>query len=333
MTKIDRDVCQIYIQMAHRCAGRRTAVDDVSFESGPRLHKKKPLLFLLPRRCLSSVNVHHTLCQECDERRIATEKQLVKRAGKYIPNQATMLHGLIHQDIPTWSRIYRGPWWKEQIQKGYTMSKDVEATADEADRLAKEEGIPIDMPPKKSADKPPAAPRKKKGPVQEPVQEPVKEPIQEPIREPVQEPVEKVVKKRVTKKKVSAPVPTLEPVVPTLERVVEEPPPPKKSRPKKTKKDPETLAPLIEPLVTMLHRTSGFMNREDSAKTLLKKGIICPTKDPIEPIIKTISVRPIEIDGRTLYLGPNDKVFDTKFHYVGRYDEGTIDITYPDSDA
>jgi hypothetical protein len=290
--------------MAHRCVGRRTAVDDVSFESGPRLHKKKPLLFLLPRRCLSSVNVHHTLCQECDERRIATEKQLVKRAGKYIPNQATMLHGLIHQDIPTWSRIYRGPWWKEQIQKGYTMSEDVEATADEADRLAKEEGIPIDMPPKKSADKPPAAPRKKKGPVQEPVPEPVQEPVKEPIQEPIREPVQKSVKKRAAPKKKPVQEPVQEPLKEPLKEPIQEP----IEAPTPTKK------------FTFKKKTTPI-------------GIISPTTDPIEPIIKTISVRPIEIDGRTLYLGPNDKVFDTKFHYVGRYDEGTIDITYPDSDA
>jgi hypothetical protein len=311
--------------MSHRCVGRRTAAADVVFENGPRLHKSKPLLFLLPRRCSTNVNAHHTLCQECDERRVATEKQLVKRAGKYIPNQASMLHGMIHEDIPKWSRIYRGPWWQEQIQKGYTLSEYVRAEADEAYRLAKEEDPPIDMPPKKSAEgvKSPAAAKKEVVPTLEPV------------------------KKRVIKKKVSAPVPTLEPVVPTLEPVVPtlEPvvptleaviqessaPPPKKSRPKKTKKDPET--PLMEPLATMLHSTSGFMNREDLVKTLPKKGIICPTKDPIEPLIKTISVRPMEIDGRSLYLGPNDKVFDTKFHYIGRYDEGTIDTTYPDSDA
>ena len=306
--------------MSHRCVGRRTAPTDVVFESGPRLHKKKPLLFLLPRRCSTNVNAHHTLCQECDERRVATEKQLVKRAGKYIPNQASMLHGVIHEDIPKWSRIYRGPWWQEQIQKGYTLSEEIRAEADEADRLAKEESISIDMPPKKSAEgvKSPAAAKKKEEVV--------------PTLEPI--------KKRVIKKKVSAPVqtlepvvPTLEPVVPTLEPVAQEPsaPPPKKSRPKKTKKDPEM--PLMEPLVTMLHSTSGFMSREDSAKTLPKKGMICPTKDPIEPLIKTISVRPMEIDGRSLYLGPNDKVFDTKFHYIGRYDEGIIDTTYPDSDA
>lgn len=305
--------------MSYRCAGRRTAPANVVFENGPRLHKNKPLLFLLPRQCSTSVNAHHTLCQECDERRVATEKQLVKRAGKYIPNQASMLHGMIHEDIPKWSRIYRGPWWEEQIQKGYTLSEEVRMEADEADRLAKEESIPIDMPPKKSAEgvKPAAAPRKKKAAaVQEPVQAVV------PTLEPVQEPVQKVVKKRTTKKKEPVP-PVLQPPLPS---------PPKKSRAKKTKKDPEEPAPSpMEP--TMLHSTSGFMSREDSTKMPLKKGIICPTKDPMEPLIKTISVRPIEIDGRALYLGPNDKVFDTKFHYIGRYDEGTIDTTYPDSDA
>lgn len=238
--------------MSYRCVGRRTAQVDVIFENGPRLHKKKPLLFLLPRRCSTSVNAHHTLCQECDERRVATEKQLVKRAGKYIPNQSSMLHGVIHEDIPKWSRIYRGPWWEEQIQKGYTLSEDVQMEADKADRLAKEEDIIIDMPPKKS-----------------------------------------------TKEVKPAPAP-----------------------PKKT-------APVVEEVARPAAPSKKFVFKSKTNQI----GIICPTTDPFEPIIITIPVRPIEINGRSLYLGPNDKVFDTKFHYIGRYNEGVIDTTYPDSDG
>jgi len=56
----------------------------------------------------------------------STEFQLVKRAGKYIPNQETMFHGRITEPIPAWSRLYKGPWFEEQIKAGYTLSEETQ---------------------------------------------------------------------------------------------------------------------------------------------------------------------------------------------------------------
>jgi hypothetical protein len=59
---------------------------------------------------------------------------------------------------------------------------------------------------------------------------------------------------------------------------------------------------------------------------------VVPMEDPT--VIK-VSVRKTEIDGRSLYVGPKDKVYDLKFKYLGRWNrrEDRIDATYPDSDA
>jgi hypothetical protein len=56
-----------------------------------------------------------------------------------------------------------------------------------------------------------------------------------------------------------------------------------------------------------------------------------PTEEvPIEAI-KEIKVRKREIDGRSLYVGQKDKVYDLKFKYLGRLKDDTI-IAFPDSD-
>ena len=51
---------------------------------------------------------------------------------------------------------------------------------------------------------------------------------------------------------------------------------------------------------------------------------------PVETV-REIRVRKHEIDGRSLYLGPKDKVYDLKFKYLGRLKGGSI-ISFPDSD-
>jgi hypothetical protein len=54
-----------------------------------------------------------------------------------------------------------------------------------------------------------------------------------------------------------------------------------------------------------------------------------------DPTVIKVSVRKTEIDGRSLYVGPKDKVYDLKFKYLGRWNrrEDRVDTTYPDSDA
>lgn len=56
-----------------------------------------------------------------------------------------------------------------------------------------------------------------------------------------------------------------------------------------------------------------------------------PTQElPVETV-REIKVRKREIDGRSLYLGPKDKVYDLKFKYLGRLKEEKI-VSFPDSD-
>lgn len=69
-----------------------------------------------------------------------------------------------------------------------------------------------------------------------------------------------------------------------------------------------------------------------------KQTAILGVVDPVpleEPIVVKIKVRQIEIDGRTVYLNStNDKVYDMKFNYLGRYNrkDDCIDSSYRDSD-
>ena len=51
---------------------------------------------------------------------------------------------------------------------------------------------------------------------------------------------------------------------------------------------------------------------------------------PVETV-REIKVHKREIDGRNLYLGPKDKVYDLKFKYLGRLKEEKL-VAFPDSD-
>jgi hypothetical protein len=59
-------------------------------------------------------------------------------------------------------------------------------------------------------------------------------------------------------------------------------------------------------------------------------AVIAPQEVPVE-CVREIKVRRREIDGRSLYLGPKDKVYDLKFKYLGRLKEEAI-VSFPDSD-
>jgi hypothetical protein len=103
-----------------KCQGRRTTPKGSSpfFENGPRLHREKPLLYLGIVQCTNEAD---DLCASCLDRQRSTEYQLVKRAGKYIPNQETMFHGRMGEAIPKWSRLQGGEWYLAQIAAGYTV--------------------------------------------------------------------------------------------------------------------------------------------------------------------------------------------------------------------
>jgi hypothetical protein len=51
---------------------------------------------------------------------------------------------------------------------------------------------------------------------------------------------------------------------------------------------------------------------------------------PVENV-REVKVRKREIDGRSLYVGPKDKVYDLKFKYLGRVKDDKI-VAFPDSD-
>ena len=56
-----------------------------------------------------------------------------------------------------------------------------------------------------------------------------------------------------------------------------------------------------------------------------------PTQElPVENV-REIKVRKRQIDGRDLYLGAKDKVYDLKFKYLGRLKEEKV-VSFPDSD-
>ena len=340
--------------MPNQCEGRRTTpkATPLLFESGPRLHKSKPLSFLGIVPCTNEAD---GLCQSCVDREEATAYQLEKRAGKYIPNQETMFHGRMADPIPKWSSLYGVEWFQAQLTAGYTVSEETRRKA--ANGVKELPPVPVEMSDvgaslelvvKKVVH------RKKVVAVSEaPAVIAVVEPaekapeIKKVVESAVPEPVKPVVKKRQPKKVVKAePIP--EPIaVPISE-------PPKKVRVKKVPKKAAEETDRMEPQVTMLHKTSGFMPRDtvpnpvpplvtkpkrQSKKVVGKTtpiiGIVAPT--PLEdPTVIKIPVKKVLIDGRDLYVSEDkDKVFDLKFQYLGRWNrkEDRIDTTYPDSDA
>ena len=61
-------------------------------------------------------------------------------------------------------------------------------------------------------------------------------------------------------------------------------------------------------------------------------ALVDPSELPVESVHR-ITVRKLEIDGRNLFLNPsNDKVYDLKYKYLGRFKDGAIH-PFPDSDA
>ena len=335
--------------MPNQCEGRRTTpkVAPMFFESGPRLHKSKPLSFLGIVPCTNEAD---GLCQSCVDREQSTAYQLEKRAGKYIPNQETMFHGRMGDPIPKWSRLYGGEWFQAQLAAGYSVSEETRRKAANGVKELppvpvemSEVGASIELVVKKIV-------HRKKVVAEAPAVIAVVEPAEteKPLEKPAEKPMEteKPVQKKQQPKKVVKAAPVADPVVPE---------PPKKVRVKKVpKKAAEESDRIVPPPVTMLHTTSGFVPRDpvpnpvpnpvpkpkrQSKKVVAKTtpiiGIVAPT--PLEdPTVVKIAIKKIVIDGRDLYVSEQkDKVFDLKFQYLGRWNrkEDRIDTSYPDSDA
>lgn len=125
--------------------------------------------------------------------------------------------------------------------------------------------------------------------------------------------------------------------------IVEMEPVIKKQTKKAVKKVPEVVPepvpePVVEPVVEAKPKPKPkpkLSKKTDSKNVQKILGVVENTLEE-EPIVVKIKVKPIEVDGRTVYLcSLNDKVYDTKFNYIGRYNrkDDLIDSSYPDSDS
>ena len=319
--------------MRSQCEGRRTTPKSAPlfFETGPRLHRSKPLSYLGIIRC---ANEAEDLCAACLDRQKATAYQLEKRAGKYIPNQETMFHGRMDEPIPKWSRLEGGEWFQAQLAAGYILTNAHKEIA-----TSRVEMGDVAAPVIKKVIR-----RKKVASTEPPKPEPVAAPAPSP----------------------AAPAPS--PAVPAPSPAV---PATKKREPKKVGVVPEPIAPQVRlPQVTMLHTTSGFVGREEAKPKRTKKvAVVAPEITEVVPIpmgevdaaakpkrvfkpkkkvigiveaaadeipITKIQVKKEEIAGRSVYVAETkDKVYDMSYSYLGRWNrkEGRVDTTFPDSDT
>ena len=283
--------------MPPQCQGRRTTPKSAPlfFETGPRLHRNKPLSYLGIVQCTKQAE---DLCADCLEREKSTAYQLVKRAGKYIPNQETMFHGRIGEPIPEWSRLQGGAWFSAQIAAGYTTHKEVpQVPVEMADTTPKKIVIRKRIVKKVSA----AAP----GPVPSPAPVPVPEPAAEPLKKPR------------AKKAVGKPV--------AAEPAYQQP-------------EPELVVADVAPKKFQVKAPAAKAAPKPRQKKVVEAKPIVGIVEAAhmeDPTVIKVSVRKTEIDGRSLYVGPKDKVYDLKFKYLGRWNrrDDRVDTTYPDSDA
>jgi len=200
------------------------------------------------------------------------------------------------EPIPEWSRLQGGPWYAAQISAGYTVSE----SRKEVLRVPVEMGEEVAATPKKV-----------------------------------------VIRKRIVKK-VSAPAAPAAPVAPAPAPAPAAPAaaePLKKPRAKKAigkaaelPKEPEP-----EPAVPAPKKLQ-LKGRPRQKKTVVEAKPVVGIVEAAhveDPTVIKVSVRKTEIDGRSLYVGPKDKVYDLKFKYLGRWNrrEDRVDATYPDSDA
>lgn len=278
-----------------QCLGRLQSKDVVYFEAGPKLHRNKPLLFLLPRRCLEKQSIGD-LCTGCNSKREATKNSLDKRGNKYIPNQACLLHGTIAEPIPIWSRLYNGVWWHKQIETGYTASAETLEKAEKAFSATHKDNelSVVDMKLTKTAEsaKEGTTPKKmtrKRAQASVPVVNLIKLPEEVPVVVPV-----------VT----AVAVPVLSPPLPIHL--------PKEKKARK--------APVKKSVTTHVDQTPMLQ--------VTNLTPIIPTE------VIDIKVERIEMaDGQSVWLNKDkDKVYDLKFNYLGRLKDEAIDSSFPDSD-
>jgi len=290
---------------AQQCLGRLQSKDVVYFEAGPKLHRNKPLLFLLPRRCVESKSIGD-LCTGCNSKKESTQASLEKRGNKYIPNQACLLHGTIVEPIPIWSRLYKGVWWYKQVEMGYTASADTLEKATNAFlNTHKDNEIPVvDMKLTKTAESAKEGSTKKGRPTRKKVATPIVNVIKSHEEVPVAVPAVAAVVPAVVPAVPAAVVPAAVAAVPAASVA-----------PKKVKK------PAIKKVVVPKVETSPLL-------------VITDMKHVVPTEVIDIEVVKYEMeDGRVVWLNKaKDKLYDMKYNYLGRKKGDSIDSSFPDSD-
>ena len=300
--------------MRSQCEGRKTTPKSAPlfFETGPRLHRSKPLSYLGIVQC---TNEAEDLCAACLDRQKATAYQLEKRAGKYIPNQETMFHGRMGEPIPKWSRLEGGEWFQAQLAAGYTVSNAHKEIATSPVEMSDVVAPVI----KKVV-------RRKKVAVAS-----TEPPKPEPVAALGPSPAAPTTKKREPKKVGVVPEPIALPQATMLHATSgfvgrEE------AKPKRTKKVVAATPPEITEVVPI---PMGEVKPKRVFKPKKKViGIVEVAADDI-PVTK-IQVKKEEIAGRSVYVSETkDKVYDMSYSYLGRWNrkEGRVDTTFPDSDA
>ena len=267
----------------------------LAFKRKPGQEKSK--LFFAPFRCNRSCS--GDLCTDCIGRMKRTDAYVLKCDGKYVANQDSLLHGLVGEEPPVWSHVYKGKWFCEFSKKnGLELEEAVERRAEEAlatAALATAAFAAAEAASPKGFDDTSVDMARAK-----------KTAVAEHVEEPVAAPTQPVAKKFRAKKVVSAEAPAAVAAAVAIAPAAAAPVAPKAVRkPKQVTQKPQAAIGIINP---------------------------APLHD-IE-VIK-IAVKKFEIDGRTIYLSTKkDKVYDLKFNYLGRYNraDDCIETKYPDSD-
>ena len=300
--------------MQSRCQGRKTTPKSAPlfFETGPRLHRSKPLSYLGIVQC---ANEAEDLCVACLDRQKATAYQLEKRAGKYIPNQETMFHGRMSEPIPKWSRLEGGEWFQAQIVAGYAVSNAHKEIATSPVEMGDVAAPPVI---KKLIRRKKVAVASTETPKPEPVALPTTK-----KREP-----KKVGVMLISEPLVPPPVTMLHATSGFVGR--------EDVKPKRTKKVPVAVSPEITEVVPIPMDQVKAVPKPKRVFKPKKKviGIVDVSADDI-PVTK-IQVKKEEIGGVSVYVAETkDKVYDLSYSYLGRWNrkEGRVDTTFPDSDA
>ena len=289
---------------SRQCEGRKTTPKSAPlfFETGPRLHRSKPLSYLGIVQC---TNKAEDLCAACLDRQKATAYQLEKRAGKYIPNQETMFHGRMGEPIPKWSRLEGGEWFQAQLAAGYMLTN-----AHKENSTSPVEMSDVVAPVIKKIV------RRKKVAVAS---------TETPKPEPIP-----ATKKREPKKVGVIPEPISPPQATMLHAtsgfVGRE-----DAKPKRTKKAVAVTQEITEVVPIPLDAPKPKRVFKPKKKVI---GIVEAATDDI-PVTK-IQVKREEIGGVSVYVAETkDKVYDMSYAYLGRWNrkEGRVDTTFPDSDA